>query len=365
MSETATTAPNPLISDRLAPVFNDSTPETFQATGDSIPVFPSGPRPRGLHNTKNAGTDSSSALTESEYRTLQDAYDFFNGALFSGKLPQVLITLQRHARARGYFSAERFQHRGPGQERIHEIALNPDGFVGRSDEKILSTLVHEMTHVWQEELGERGRGRYHNREWAQKMHSIGLMPSDTGEPGGKTTGDRVSHYILPDGLFATECCRFLKDAHLSWESASENGEVANPTRSVTRCKFTCPICGDNLWGRAGAEPACGRCTGATGELIPLLPEGARELAPNLAVASYAPKSKYDNVLKFLTEALIKAKHLKLSKEDVLPPLVDVACAVALGLGGEEGLRVAMLQMEDRLRDWHAGTFPETNEEVAQ
>jgi hypothetical protein len=35
----------------------------------------------------------------------------------------------------------------------HELALNPDVFTGRSDELILSTLVHEMVHVWQETHG--------------------------------------------------------------------------------------------------------------------------------------------------------------------------------------------------------------------
>ena len=63
-------------------------------------------------------------FTALEYGTLQDAYNYFNAALFDGALPQVLITLQRHGRARGYFSANRFQRRGPAQENIHEVALN-------------------------------------------------------------------------------------------------------------------------------------------------------------------------------------------------------------------------------------------------
>src|SRR4029077_16897643 len=91
-----------------------------------------------------------SAFTAMEYGTLQDAYDHFNAALFEGRLPQVLITLQRHARARGYFSPERFQRRSQIREHIHEVALNPDSFAGRTDGEILSTLVHEMAHVWQQ-----------------------------------------------------------------------------------------------------------------------------------------------------------------------------------------------------------------------
>jgi hypothetical protein len=44
--------------------------------------------------------------------TLQTAYDYFNTELFGGRLPQVLITLQRKKGARGYFSPNRFCGRG-------------------------------------------------------------------------------------------------------------------------------------------------------------------------------------------------------------------------------------------------------------
>ena len=50
------------------------------------------------------------AITRTEYQGFQEAYDFFNRALFSS-LPQVLVTLQRHARTYGYFSPERFNGR--------------------------------------------------------------------------------------------------------------------------------------------------------------------------------------------------------------------------------------------------------------
>ena len=147
--------------------------------------------------------DSQVGLTTAEYRTLQEAYDYFNVALFDGSLPQVLITLQRHHRALGYFSARRFQSRGQVRMLVHEVALNPDGFTGNTDEKILSTLVHEMVHVWQQENGRPGRGRYHNREWALKMCCVGLMPSTTGKPGGAVIGESVSHYSLEGGEFTT------------------------------------------------------------------------------------------------------------------------------------------------------------------
>jgi len=124
------------------------------------------------------------AITPAEYRAFQEAYDFLNAELFAGFLPHVLVTLQRHAKARGYFSPERFTGRLEPAA-AHELALNPDNFTGRTDEEILSTLAHEMAHVWQQAHGALPRRSYHDRQWAAKMKEIGLQPSTTGEAGSK------------------------------------------------------------------------------------------------------------------------------------------------------------------------------------
>ena len=71
-------------------------------------------------------------ITLQEYQGFQKAYDFFNRELFAGGLPQVLVTLQRHANSRGYFSPERFKGRVE-KAAVHELALNPDTFTGRPD----------------------------------------------------------------------------------------------------------------------------------------------------------------------------------------------------------------------------------------
>jgi hypothetical protein len=77
-------------------------------------------------------TSTKVAITEREYRAVQAAYDFLNTELFSGYLPHVLVTLQRHAKAKGYFAPNRFAGRIE-QGTAHELAMNPDVFTGRSD----------------------------------------------------------------------------------------------------------------------------------------------------------------------------------------------------------------------------------------
>jgi hypothetical protein len=95
-------------------------------------------------------------ITIAEYRGFQRAYDFFNTALFAAALPDLLVTLQRKAKTRGYFSVDRFRAR-TNDATTHELALNPDAFDGRTDEDILSTLVHEIGPMATVLLGEQPR----------------------------------------------------------------------------------------------------------------------------------------------------------------------------------------------------------------
>lgn len=153
--------------------------------------------------------------TKQVYEEIQTAFDYFNQELFDGKLPACLITLQRKSRTRGYFSAERFVSRDG--HKVDEIAMNPEFFAINSVEETLSTLVHEMVHLFQHHFGKPSRRRYHNEEWAEHMDKIGLGPSLTGEPRGNRTGEKVSHYIRPGGDFDRACEELLTNEYrLSW-----------------------------------------------------------------------------------------------------------------------------------------------------
>jgi len=196
------------------------------------------------------------AITPIEYTGLQEAYDHFNRKLFDGKLPDVFITYQRKAHSFGYFGADRFAGRLTKTGR-HELALNPDGFVGRTDKDICSTLVHEQWHVWQHAAGTAPKRGYHNKEWAAKMKSVGLQPSSTGMPGGRETGQHMSHYVIAGGAFEQV---YNKLATTGWklnlESAHRPGSQKAPNSKV---KFTCSSCGQNAWGKPDLAILCKPC----------------------------------------------------------------------------------------------------------
>src|SRR5580704_14236515 len=100
------------------------------------------------------------------YKSLDDAFMFFNRRLFGGRLPACLITMQRSKSAYGYFAGGWFGSKD-GKEITDEIALNPSHFHERSIEQSLSTPVPEMAHLEQHHFGtiaiwlpEQGMGRH-------------------------------------------------------------------------------------------------------------------------------------------------------------------------------------------------------------
>lgn len=239
----------------------------------------------------------SQAPTISFYAALQSAYDHFNAELFGGKLPHCLITLRSASRVFGYHHAGRFI--SPKGEQIDELGLHPGFFTIRPVESVLSTLVHEMVHHWQEHFGTSSPSNAHNQEWARKMQALGLMPSDTGLPGGKRTGRSMSHYIIPDGIFLVSCRKLAGngfaipwlDRHLPAEPESQvtvmqalknagvEYEVSPPPitrlpeeikgkatvfrpapkKTPAREKLACTQCGSRAWVAPGTKIICGVC----------------------------------------------------------------------------------------------------------
>lgn len=180
------------------------------------PVQAESPSPHGQQRPATPGANP----TSETYEGLSGAYRFFNERLFEGRLPAPLVTLQRKKRVRGYYHDRIFISRTRKDEKvlIDELAMNPDNFAGRTDIEILSTLVHEMVHCRQAKQGSPSRTGYHNAEWARMMDEVGLAPSNTGQEGGKRTGQSMTHYIVPGGRYEQAATELIADGwRLEWQ----------------------------------------------------------------------------------------------------------------------------------------------------
>jgi predicted SprT family Zn-dependent metalloprotease len=152
--------------------------------------------------------------TVEQFGAFQLAFHF-NEELFGEQLPTCILNLSRKRGAGGFFAAERWKKEGAV---VHEISLNPDN-LERPMEEVMATLVHEMVHLWQEEFGTPGRRNYHNVEWADRMEEVGLVPSQTGEPGGKRIGDSMTHYVDREGSFKKAFDTIPEHALMPWRTA--------------------------------------------------------------------------------------------------------------------------------------------------
>jgi predicted SprT family Zn-dependent metalloprotease len=198
--------------------------------------------------------------TEETYSQLDRAYAHFNTALFDDQLPECIITLQRKKRTYGYFCGESWQT-AKGDQITDEIALNPDHFEDREVRDVLSTLVHEMTHLQQHHFGKPSRKGYHNREWVGLMEAVGLTPSNTGQPGGKQTGQQMTHYINEGGRFDQTCAELLADGYgITWRARADDKLAA--VKRASKTKYTCPSCDANAWAKPETKLICGECNEA-------------------------------------------------------------------------------------------------------
>lgn len=255
--------------------------------------------------------DKELSPTQEFYSLLETAYDVFNKRLFDGKLSNCLLTVQREKKTMGYFSKDRWVNQAG--DKTHEIALNPAYFGNHKVVEIFQTLVHEQCHLWQSDHGKPSRRTYHNVEWADKMQSIGLMPSTTGYEGGKRIGQKMSDYPIPGGLFLEVCTDLIAQGiTITWfdrfasetkpsqtrennlqaiepvgttsnESSQQSVElevlftqvselVQNDSsfdddepifqvaaKTTSKIKYCCPSCATNIWGKPKLSVICGSC----------------------------------------------------------------------------------------------------------
>ncbi len=194
--------------------------------------------------------------TRRNYNSLTQAYEHFNAALFDGKLPPCLITLQRRNNSYGYFSSRRFVSADDPCEATDEVALNPAHFGSRAPAEVLATLVHDMTHVWQRHYGSPSRANYHNREFASRMKAVGLIPLD-----GKATGQKVRYGIEEGGAFERACRAFLANGPvLLYQDRPREGEEGAPSKkAASKTRYTCGACGANAWAKPDTALLCGTC----------------------------------------------------------------------------------------------------------
>lgn len=230
--------------------------------------------------------------SESLYEQFQFIYDHFNANLFGGVLPECVFTFRAGSSKSSHVLKNRWQ-KSDGSC-FHELAINSKILDGVSLIALCQTIVHEQCKILQAAQGTACRKGYHDTKWAKTMESIGLIPSHTGKPGGKKTGQKMSSYIDKRGKFFDACLELVKRGfNLEWidnnhydssslevatdlphETATEAfvnllerklvppqelSDTPENTSAKRKVKYHCAACNSSVWGKPGLAVQCLNC----------------------------------------------------------------------------------------------------------
>jgi hypothetical protein len=196
--------------------------------------------------------------TKITYDTFDALHDFLNKRLFEGQLPKTMIVLEERAGSCGHFRKDGYERRN-GENRVALISLNPALFKGQTDKEIAQTLLHEICHQWQFECGTPTRASYHNQQWATKMMEVGLHPSSTGKAGGKTTGQKMSDYVIRGGPFDVVIDEWIASGGRIDYVGVIHDEKKRQAKRDTKTHSKCPSCLGNGWSKKDYFLACVKC----------------------------------------------------------------------------------------------------------
>lgn len=221
--------------------------------------------------------------TRDLYSRYQFAIDELNKTFFSGfngreKLPPVCLAINKdcHACCVAYVDPVGL-HDTSINRKVHYLALNPK-YLNRTYSEILSTLYHELCHVYEVEYIHIPRGGYHTKAWDALMREAGLTPVYMNP-----SRTAVSHTVDENGLFDAFVKTFEKNNENFFTLQSGKlpivSEPTEPTAPAEPTEPTAPkadnynkvpkkynrnkikyFCGcSTVWGKAGLKIKCCEC----------------------------------------------------------------------------------------------------------
>ena len=190
--------------------------------------------------------------------TLEYGFDVLNEVYFNNELPKLVITIMSSPRSNGHFTINREWR--VAEERMHEINISAE-HLDRPIEKIMSTLMHEMTHYYCQinDIKDTSQNyRYHNKRFKAEAEKRGLIISQgkyigwsITEPSPEFIEVIKSHGIEKpidinrDG-YQMDLATMLGMLGGSGGTDSDNGLTMIKKPKCSTRKYVCPCCNNSL-----------------------------------------------------------------------------------------------------------------------
>lgn len=219
------------------------------------------------------------------YEKIQKVIDEIDKRFFSGakkeKIPQLVFAINNKCRTCvvAYVQPDALYDKKT-DTKLQYMGINPD-YLDRSLGEILSTVCHELCHVYEHAYIHIPRGGYHDKQWADMMKECGLEPVYNNS--SKTS---VSHKIIKDGIFekfvadftekygedyfnivsySTEVMkRTRKELGIEDDDEDDSPKPDNADKPIkkynrNKIKYVCSGCGMKVWGKSGLSIHCNEC----------------------------------------------------------------------------------------------------------
>lgn len=201
-------------------------------------------------------TSRSAGYLEKIFRALNSKY-------FEGQIEEPIITIQSTPRAYGHITVAKTWRKADG-ELCHELNVGA-GTLDRSIECVVSTVLHEMVHLWNLQNGiqdcSRG-GTYHNRKFRDAAEARDLQISYDPRIGWSITEptDALVEFIIAQGWEDIHMGRSDGFTARGTGKGVAGGITPPPTpRPSSTRKLICPCCGQSVRATKAVNILCGDC----------------------------------------------------------------------------------------------------------
>lgn len=186
--------------------------------------------------------------------SMMSAFNAINDHFYNSELEKPVIAFKEGKRKQAYGWIETHKQWVQGKNERYEINLSVDFLGERSVEDTISTLMHEMVHLYNILNGIKDTSRggvYHNKKFKEAAEAHGLIIDFNEHIGWSITHlqDETKQWIAENIN--------IKDIKIYKRVAEKVPGASKPKQSMK--KLVCPSCGAIARVTSDVKLICGEC----------------------------------------------------------------------------------------------------------
>ncbi len=192
---------------------------------------------------------------------LEKMYHQLNLDKFENQLETPIITVMSTPRAYGHVTCKKVWKSKDTSR--YELNIGA-GTLDRPIENVVSTLLHEMVHIYhlQNGIQDTSRGNtYHNKKFKAKAESVGLVIDHDPKIGFFVTSpsEDLIDYVIAQGWNDIPLVRSERLRISTGKGAASSDSEDKQKRPSSTRKYICPSCGMSVRATKTVNLICGDC----------------------------------------------------------------------------------------------------------